>query len=232
MTDSVSVMIQVKGVSKHVQTSSGRLDILNDISFTIPRGQTVAITGSSGSGKTTLLGIMAGLDQASSGAVWLGEHNLSQLNEDGRARLRARHVGFVFQSFQLIPHMSALENVLLPLELKGVTQAKSLAQEFLMDVGLSERLHHFPNQLSGGEQQRVALARAFITRPDVLFADEPTGNLDYNTGTLIADLLFKLNQENGTTLVLVTHEEKLANRCDGRLHLVAGCLAAKPEDPS
>ena len=186
--------------------------------------ETLAIVGSSGSGKTTLLSLLAGLDLPSSGEVYLKEQPLHQFNEEQRSQIRAKHVGFIFQQFLLINSLTALENVMLPAELANQKNAKTLALQLLSDVGLSERSDHFPNQLSGGEQQRVAIARAFITQPDVLFADEPTGNLDSQTGEHIADLLFNLNQQFGTTLVLVTHDHKLAHRCQRQIELAAGRL--------
>ncbi len=180
--------------------------------------------GASGSGKSTLLGLLAGLDEASGGRVELAGIELTALDEDGRARVRSRHVGFVFQSFQLLPALTAVENVMLPLELSGDPDAHALAVDYLTRVGLAERLDHYPRQMSGGEQQRVAIARAFAAQPDILFADEPTGNLDTATGNHVIDLLFALNREQGTTLVLVTHDERLAERCDRRLRLQAGAL--------
>jgi putative ABC transport system ATP-binding protein len=200
--------------------------ILDDVSFTIDAGATVAIVGASGSGKTTLLGLLAGLDRPTSGTVWLGDTSLDGLSEDARAALRQRWLGFVFQSFQLLPALTALENVMLPLELAGASNAAGRAREWLANVGLAARLGHYPKQLSGGEQQRVAIARAFSGEPKVLMADEPTGNLDGATGAEIADLMFRLNRERGTTLVLVTHETTLASRCVRRLSLAAGRLTA------
>ncbi|MGH8078012.1 MAG: ABC transporter ATP-binding protein [Lysobacter sp.] len=200
--------------------------MLDGVGFSIGRGDTVAIVGASGSGKSTLLALMAGLDTPSSGTVVLEGEAMSSLNEDGRARVRSEKVGFVFQSFQLLPSLTALENVMLPLELRGDVDAESPAKAILDKVGLSERLGHYPRQLSGGEQQRVALARAFVTRPSLLFADEPTGNLDTRTGQAIIELLFDLNAEAGTTLVLVTHDEHLATRCGRLLRLDSGRLVA------
>jgi putative ABC transport system ATP-binding protein len=198
------------------------LAILSDVSLAIARGETVAIMGASGAGKSTLLALLAGLDEPTSGTVRLAGNELTALDEDGRAAVRARHVGFVFQSFHLVPSLTALENVMLPLELTGRADARSTAREVLGRVGLAERVGHYPRQLSGGEQQRVAIARAFVTRPDVLFADEPTGNLDTATGERIMDLLFGLNAATGATLVLVTHDMALASRCGRVIRLDAG----------
>ncbi|MEW9898527.1 ABC transporter ATP-binding protein [Chitinivorax sp. PXF-14] len=199
-----------------------RLDILSGVDLTIMPGESLAIVGASGSGKSTLLGLLAGLDSPSAGEVHLGGSNLSALDEDGRARLRGEWVGFVFQSFQLLPSLTALENVMLPLELAGKPDPESVARGWLARVGLEARLEHYPKQLSGGEQQRVALARAFAGSPRLLFADEPTGNLDTATGQQIIELLFSLNQEQGTTLVLVTHDDKLAERCRRTVRIAAG----------
>ena len=216
--------INVTNLGKHVQLPASELCILDDVSFTIEQGQTLAIVGASGSGKSTLLALMAGLDTPSDGHVEIMGTNLNQLDEDGRAKLRGETVGFVFQSFQLLPALTAVENVMLPLELRGDANPESAARAILQRVGLGERLLHYPRQLSGGEQQRVAIARAFVVQPAVLFADEPTGNLDTETGLDIANLLFELNQKTGTTLVLVTHEERLATRCSTILRLAAGRL--------
>jgi putative ABC transport system ATP-binding protein len=202
------------------------LTILDDVSFEVAAGEAVAIVGVSGSGKSTLLGLLAGLDAPSAGRVRIDGHELNTLDEDGRAALRARMVGFVFQSFQLLPSMTALENVMLPLELAGDAKADDAARAMLDRVGLSARLGHYPKQLSGGEQQRVAIARAFVTRPALLLADEPTGNLDAATGSQIIDLMFGLNREEGTTLLLVTHDEGLSRRCDRVLRLAGGKLVA------
>lgn len=218
-------ILAVRGLCKEVQDASGKLAILRDISFALGAGQTVAIVGASGSGKSTLLGILAGLDTPSSGTVQLAGQDLFALDEDQRAALRARHVGFVFQSFQLMPNLTALENVMLPLELAGVPDARAQATVMLQRVGLGERLQHRPKVLSGGEQQRVALARAFVVQPDLLLADEPTGSLDHATGAAIMDLMFALNREQGTTLVLVTHDRGLAERCERCLTIEAGTLA-------
>jgi putative ABC transport system ATP-binding protein len=217
-------MIVVEALGKTVANGSLRLTILADVSFAVGAQEAVAIVGVSGSGKSTLLGLLAGLDTPSSGRVWIDGHDLSALDEDGRAALRARRVGFVFQSFQLVPAMTALENVMLPLELAGVRDARAPARDLLEHVGLCGRLHHYPKELSGGEQQRVAIARAFVTRPALLFADEPTGNLDPLTGHQVIELMFALNRERGTTLVLVTHDEALSQRCDRILRLEAGRL--------
>lgn len=215
-------MIRVNNLLKSVDTSEGVLTILNDVSLTVAKAETVAIVGASGSGKSTLLGLMAGLDGATSGDVELNGHSLAAMDEEERAILRGQLVGFVFQSFQLLPSLTALENVMLPIELKGDPEADAKARQLLERVGLAERWHHYPNQLSGGEQQRVAIARAFATRAQILFADEPTGNLDTATGDKVIDLLFDLNKEFATTLVLVTHDEPLAKRCGRIIKLVAG----------
>jgi len=197
------------------------------VSLQIARGETVAVVGASGAGKSTLLALLAGLDETSEGQVWLDGVLLSELDEDGRAAQRARRVGFVFQSFHLIPSLNALENVMLPLELAGASDARGRARQVLDEVGLSQRVLHYPRQLSGGEKQRVALARAFVTQPSILFADEPTGNLDTATGARIIDLLFSMNRAFGTTLVLVTHDEQLASRCARVLHIDGGRLSAE-----
>jgi putative ABC transport system ATP-binding protein len=221
---SAPIALAVSGLGKRVPLPTGELTILEGVGFAIGRGDTVAIVGASGSGKSTLLALMAGLDVPSSGSVVLEGAPMSSLDEDGRARVRGEKVGFVFQSFQLLPSLTALENVMLPLELRGDADAESPARAILQKVGLGERLGHYPRQLSGGEQQRVALARAFVTRPSLLFADEPTGNLDTHTGQAIIELLFDLNAEAGTTLVLVTHDEHLAVRCGRTLRLDGGRL--------
>ena len=221
--------LQAVGLGKQVALPSGPLVILADVAFDIARGEAVAVVGASGSGKSTLLSLLAGLDTPSSGEVRLDGTVLSALDEDGRAKLRGEKVGFVFQSFQLLPSLTALENVMLPLELRAASTGDSIetrANAILQRVGLGERLGHYPRQLSGGEQQRVALARAFVTQPAVLFADEPTGNLDTHTGESIIALLFELNRDMGTTLVLVTHDDALAARCTRRLRLDAGRLVA------
>jgi len=217
-------MIKAQDISKVVETAEGALTILKDVDFEVAKGESVAIIGTSGSGKSTLLGILAGLDVPSSGALYLAGSELTTMDEEGRAAIRAEQVGFVFQSFQLLPSLSALENVMLPLELHGIAAAQEKATSYLNKVGLSHRLHHYPKQLSGGEQQRVAIARAFASEPDVLFADEPTGNLDSATGEKIIELLFDLNESQKTTLVLVTHEQRLANRCNRQIQLEAGRL--------
>ena len=213
----------VHHLSKSVAGPDGSLTILQQMDFTVRAGESIAIVGASGSGKSTLLGLLAGLDAPTDGSVTLLGHDLSQLDEDGRAGVRQRHVGFVFQSFHLLPHLSALENVLLPLSLAG-REARALAIDCLQRVGLGERLQHTPRQLSGGEQQRVAIARAFACRPQILFADEPTGNLDARTGQQIIELLFAMNREQGATLVLVTHDPALAQRCSRSLRLDSGRL--------
>jgi len=222
-----STMIAARGLGKRVKTAAGPLDILSGIELDIKCGETVAIVGVSGSGKSTLLGLLAGLDPATSGEVYLSHYRLNELDEDGRARVRGQLVGFVFQSFQLLSSLTALENVMLPLELAGKPAARDQAAQLLSRVGLEARLHHTPQQLSGGEQQRVAIARAYSMQPAILFADEPTGNLDSATGGKIIDLLFELNQERGTTLVLVTHDDKLSERCDRRILLQGGRIVSK-----
>lgn len=218
--------LHATGLGKRVMLPSGELTILDDVAFSIATGDSVAIVGASGSGKSTLLSLLAGLDTPSDGRVLLDGQPLSTLDEDGRARVRGEKVGFVFQNFQLLPSLTALENVMLPLELRGDRDAESPARSILERVGLGPRLGHYPRQLSGGEQQRVALARAFVTRPSLLFADEPTGNLDTHTGQAIIELLFELNADAGTTLVLVTHDEHLASRCSRLLRLDGGRLVA------
>jgi len=215
-------MIEVTNVCKRVITTEGKLDILDGINLTVGDGETLAIVGPSGSGKSTLLGILAGLDLPSSGSVIVNNQDITAMDEEGRARVRAKDVGFVFQSFHLLPGLTALENVALPLELNGDGKALETANYYLDRVGLSSRTTHYPRQLSGGEQQRVAVARAFACKPTILFADEPTGNLDTGTGEIINDLLFDLNREEGTTLILVTHEINLAARCNLTLQLQAG----------
>ena len=217
-------ILTARHLNKVVPSAEGELSILHDLSLDLCRGDSLAIVGSSGSGKSTLLGLLAGLDLPSSGSIHLAGQNLSQLDEDQRARLRAEHVGFVFQSFQLLDSLNALENVMLPLELEGHADARQRARALLERVGLGHRLSHYPRQLSGGEQQRVAIARAFVAEPAVLFADEPTGNLDSHTGERICDLLFELNRERGATLVLVTHDARLAQRCNRQIRLEAGQL--------
>jgi putative ABC transport system ATP-binding protein len=221
-----SPIIDVERVTKQVRDSSGTLTILHEIDFTLQARQSVAIVGASGSGKSTLLAILAGLDTPTSGTVRLAGTDLFALDEDARAAVRAAQVGFVFQSFQLLGNLTALENVMLPLELQGRADARSLATDMLRRVGLGERLRHYPKVLSGGEQQRVALARAFVVRPAVLLADEPTGSLDFATGEKVMELMFELNHEAGTTLVLVTHDRSIAERCDRQLHIEAGRVEA------
>jgi putative ABC transport system ATP-binding protein len=225
---SMTAMIEVEGLGKDVRSggvaNEGTLTILHDISFRVSTGEAVAVVGASGSGKTTLLSLMAGLDSPSRGYVRLAGEKISSLSEDDRAALRGRLLGFVFQSFQLLPALTALENAALPLELMGRADANAKAEAMLRRVGLAERLHHYPKHLSGGEQQRVALARAFAVEPKLLLADEPTGNLDAATGSEIIDLMFAMNREAGTTLVLVTHDEALAERCGRVLRLAAGRL--------
>ncbi|NVK12224.1 MAG: ABC transporter ATP-binding protein [Gammaproteobacteria bacterium] len=215
-------MLSLHDVNKVVQSGEDQLQLLDSINLDVDKGESLAIVGRSGSGKSTLLGLMAGLDRATSGSIELAGQKLETLDEEGLAKLRASHVGFVFQSFQLLASMTALENVMLPLELAGLPDAEKRAHEWLEKVGLGERTHHYPTQLSGGEQQRVAVARAFASGPDVLFADEPTGSLDTQTGEQVADLLFELNREVGTTLVLVTHDPRLAARCSKEIIIEGG----------
>jgi putative ABC transport system ATP-binding protein len=217
-------ILEVDGLNQKVQDGANSLSILENISFTINQGEAVAIVGASGSGKSTLLGMLAGLDIPSSGAVRFLGQDLTQLNEDKRAGLRAAHVGFVFQSFQLLDHLTALENVMLATELTTMPDREKASREMLERVGLGDRLHHTPKTLSGGEQQRVALARAFVRKPSIVFADEPTGSLDFATGQRIINLMFDLQNESSTTLVLVTHDEKLAVRCSRQLMIAAGAL--------
>ena len=215
-------IVQAVNLGKQVQSGGQPLLILQDVNFSVDPGESLAILGASGSGKSTLLGLLAGLDVPSNGTVMLDGINLFAFDEDQRARLRGRLAGFVFQSFQLLPALSALENVMLPLELQAVLGARALAEEALRQVGLSLRMTHLPKHLSGGEQQRVALARAFVTKPKILFADEPTGNLDATTGAQVIELMLELNRTQGTTLLLVTHDEALARRCDRQLRLADG----------
>ncbi len=222
MLETGAALIEVEHLSKTVTDSTGELTILRDIDFSLAAGETAAIVGASGSGKSTLLSLIAGLDTPTRGTVRIGGVDLFKLSEDERAELRARSVGFVFQSFQLLGHLTALENVMLPLELAGRRDARRAATEMLARVGLSARLGHYPRVLSGGEQQRVALARAFVTEPAVLLADEPTGSLDFATGETIMALMFDLNRERGTTLVLVTHDRAIAGRCERRITIEAG----------
>ena len=220
-------MIKVSQLLKTVSTADGDLNILRGIDLEIDPGASAAIVGASGSGKSTLLGLLAGMDVPSGGEIWLDGESLTELDEDQRARLRAEKVGFVFQSFQLLPALTARENVMLPLELAGVSDAEQIAEQFLVEVGLGERLSHYPTTLSGGEQQRVAIARAFARQPRILFADEPTGNLDTRTGERVIDLLFELNARASTTLVLVTHDERLAARCDRCFAMTAGKIVER-----
>ncbi|MEY2894244.1 MAG: hypothetical protein RJA98_4152 [Pseudomonadota bacterium] len=217
-------IVSVNHVTKQVQDATGTLTILHDIAFTLQARESAAIVGASGSGKSTLLALIAGLDTPSSGTVCIAGQDIFALDEDARAALRAQQMGFVFQSFQLLGNLTALENVMLPLELQGRSDARALATEMLGRVGLGERLRHYPKLLSGGEQQRVALARAFVMRPAVLLADEPTGSLDFATGETVMQLMFELNREAGTTLILVTHDRSIAQRCDRQLQIEAGRL--------
>jgi putative ABC transport system ATP-binding protein len=223
-TQSKTPSIAVQHLSKRVEDATGELTILHEIDFTVQAGETLAIVGASGSGKSTLLGILAGLDTPSHGKVLLEGIDIFALNEDGRASFRKDHLGFVFQSFQLLLHLNALENVMLPLELRGDKRAREKAEAMLEQVGLASRLRHYPKYLSGGEQQRVALARAFVTEPPLLFADEPTGSLDAVTGEAVIQLMFALNRERGSTLVLVTHDLSIAARCGRTLTITAGRL--------
>jgi putative ABC transport system ATP-binding protein len=222
--DGAAVIVRADGLTKQVATPDHTLVIVRDATFSVGAGESVAILGASGSGKSTLLGLLAGLDVPTSGRAYISGQDLFALDEDGRARLRGQMVGFVFQSFQLLPALTALENVMLPLELNGAGGAAERARQVLERVGLGERVTHYPRQLSGGEQQRVAVARAFVTEPRLLFADEPTGNLDSTTGEQVIELLFRMNREQGTTLVLVTHDADLAKRCDRRIHISAGAI--------
>lgn len=219
--------IKVSNLTHSVSSNTGNLTLLKGINMEIKEGESVAIVGSSGSGKSTLLGLLAGLDVNTSGEIYLYDQLFSSLNEEQRALLRGQYVGFIFQSFHLLPSLQAIENVMLPAELKGDKQAKQQARELLEKVGLGHRLDHYPNQLSGGEQQRVAIARAFASNPKILFADEPTGNLDEANGKTVIDLLFDLNKSNGTTLVMVTHDNDLAAMCDRQLVMSAGQLTEK-----
>jgi len=223
-------IIQVNGLSKVVSTFEGELSILSDISFNVKHGESVAIVGTSGSGKSTLLSLLAGLDTASSGEITLDGERLHKLDEEQRAALRAEKVGFVFQSFMLVQSLTALENVMLPAELAGESDAKEQALALLEKVGLSHRIDHYPSQLSGGEQQRVAIARAFIGTPKILFADEPSANLDSKNGKMVESLLFDLNQQHGTTLILVTHDEALAQKCQHIVQIEAGCLVKNSKE--
>jgi len=222
----MDLILRVQNVSKTYQSAGSTLTVLDNISFSVEHGSTVSIIGPSGSGKTTLLGLCAGLDRASSGSVELNHIKLEELNEDQRAQVRNQHVGFIFQNFQLLPTLTALENVMVPLELRGERNVKQIALDLLDKVGLANRSHHYPVQLSGGEQQRVSLARAFSNKPGILFADEPTGNLDAETSDKIEDLLFDLNREAGTTLILVTHNSELAARTGRIIRLKGGKLVS------
>lgn len=218
----MSTVLKAHNITKQVSSPEGTLTILADVELAIHAGETVAIIGTSGAGKSTLLALLAGLDEPSQGEIWLNGAEITAMNEDGRAAVRARHVGFVFQSFHLVPSLTAIENVMLPLELAGMSHAREAAAEVLAKVNLSPRAGHYPRQLSGGEQQRVAIARAFVTRPAVLFADEPTGNLDSATGERIMQLLFDLNRETQTTLIVVTHDQAIARRCGRTIRIDAG----------
>lgn len=224
MTTSSSTILQVNALCKSVQLENTTLDLLKPINLSVNEGETLAIVGSSGSGKTTLLSLLAGLDLPTSGEVYLKSHALHQFSEEERSQVRAEHVGFIFQQFLLVNSLTALENIMLPAELANHDDAHERGLALLEQVGLAERADHFPSQLSGGEQQRVAIARAFISKPDILFADEPTGNLDSKTGDYIADLLFDLNKQQGTTLVLVTHDQKLASRCKRQVVMDSGVI--------
>lgn len=219
-------IIQVSNLTREVYTGGDKLTILQDINLQVNAGESVAIVGASGSGKSTLLGLLAGLDVPTCGTVFLDGEDIFKLNEDERAILRGKLLGFMFQSFQLLPSLTALENVMLPLELSDADNAREIAHNWLVRVGLKDRIGHYPKQLSGGEQQRVAIARAFVTHPKMLFADEPTGNLDAATGAQIIDLMFQINREQGTTLVLVTHDKNLSTRCSRVIELVAGQVVA------
>lgn len=226
MRQEPSAFLRAINLNKQVPSGDSLIHILNDVNFSVMAGESIAILGASGSGKTTLLTLLAGLDLPTSGDIFFQDWHLSRLSEDARAQIRRESVGFIFQSFQLLPSLTALENVMLPLEIQYMPhrQCETLALEWLNKVGLGTRTHHYPSQLSGGEQQRVAIARAFVNDPDILFADEMTGNLDTHTGELITDIVFELNQDQGTTLLLVTHDNALATRCDRRLLLQEGIL--------
>lgn len=229
MPDNLAIkdaVLAARNLSKQVSSPEGSLTILSNVSFAIDKGDSVAVVGASGAGKSTLLALLAGLDLPTEGEIWLNGVNMTNLDEDGRAEVRAASVGFVFQSFHLVPSLNALENVMLPIELAGKDSPRKLASEILEQVGLAERWSHYPSQLSGGEKQRVAIARAFATEPAVLFADEPTGNLDSRTGEHVIDLMFELNRNSSTTLVLVTHDKTLAARCDRIIGLDAGHMVS------
>ena len=225
-----TIVLEAHGISKQVSSPEGHLTILSEVSFSIRSGESVAVVGPSGAGKSTLLALLAGLDLPTEGHVVLNGRNLSELDEDGRARVRAESVGFVFQSFHLVPSLNALENVMLPLELAGAVDARATAHSIIEQVGLEDRWRHYPAQLSGGEKQRVAIARAFATEPAVLFADEPTGNLDSRTGSNIMELMFELNRNSSTNLVLVTHDLSIAKRCGRMLSLDAGLLVSDSQE--
>jgi len=218
------IVLETKNLGKQVSSPEGRLTILDDVTIQVTAGESIALVGPSGAGKTTLLALLAGLDRPTTGSVWLCGEDLTSMDEDGRAQVRGRHVGFVFQSFHLVSSLTALENVMLPLELAGDSSsgAAARAKEALVSVGLERRTTHYPKQLSGGEKQRVAIARAFVSGPSILFADEPTGNLDTASGDRVTDLLFSMNEQSNTTLVLVTHDRELAKRCDRIIELDAG----------
>jgi len=223
-------VLAAEHVSKQVISPEGTLTILSEVTFSVAKGETVAVVGASGAGKSTLLALLAGLDLPSSGSIWLDGNNLTELDEDGRAEVRAASVGFVFQSFHLVPSLNALENVMLPLELAGTESPRQRALEIIRQVGLEDRWSHYPSQLSGGEKQRVAIARAFAAEPAVLFADEPTGNLDSRTGDNIMQLMFELNRNSSTTLILVTHDRELAARCDREISLDAGKMVGDSKE--
>jgi len=220
-------ILRASNISKRVVTANNKLTILDDVSIDVNLGLSLAITGPSGAGKSTLLGLLAGLDTPTEGKIWIQDQEITALDEEGRAKIRAKMVGFVFQTFQLLGSLTAIDNVALPMELAGERNARKYAKEYLTKVGLAERFSHYPKQLSGGEQQRVAIARAFACQPKILFADEPTGNLDQATGTVISDLLFELNQQSQTTLVLVTHEQRLAQRCDSTIVISDGKVSER-----
>ena len=226
MPDAPDIVLSAANLSKQVSSPEGSLTILADIDLAVAAGESLAIVGASGAGKTTLLALLAGLDRPSTGSITLCGNELTALSEDGRARVRGRHVGFVFQSFHLVPSLTALENVMLPLELAGDARARARAADVVASVGLDHRMSHYPKQLSGGEKQRVAIARAFVTQPEILFADEPTGNLDTASGNRVTQLLFDLNAEHRTTLILVTHDRLLAERCDRMIELEAGRIVS------
>jgi len=221
-----NIILKTESISKRVKTASQELTILDDISLQVESAQSLAIIGPSGAGKSTLLGLLAGLDTPTTGKIWIGENEITAMDEEGRAKVRAQMVGFVFQTFQLLSSLTAIENVALPMELAGDKSATDKAQDLLQKVGLGQRFKHYPKQLSGGEQQRVAIARAFACEPTILFADEPTGNLDQTTGLKVSDLLFDLNEQSQTTLILVTHEQRLADRCEKTIVIDDGKIGA------